>query len=303
MEKELQKSLSRGMDVIEPFLKGFGDFVTPYMTKLVSWGDPVTVIITLFILLSPIALMYICFTRIAFVKLSQMSVKGKNILYVIAHPDDEAMFFQPSILEFLSQGNKLYLLCLSNGNFEGLGREREKELEKSCARLGFTEPPMIIDDPELQDGMDVKWAPGLIADYVVKHCKQRESLDGESAKIDIIVTFDEGGVSGHPNHIAIFEGISHLMKHKLLADIEIFTLTTVMLFRKYIAIADVNFIFADEWQAFRLNFIEAYMTLAEHATQLVWFRKLFIVFSRYTYVNSFTRYISTDKARSQREAD
>jgi len=91
MEKELQKSLSRGMDVIEPFLKGFGDFVTPYMTKLVSWGDPVTVIITLFILLSPIALMYICFTRIAFVKLSQMSVKGKNILYVIAHPDDEAM--------------------------------------------------------------------------------------------------------------------------------------------------------------------------------------------------------------------
>ena len=188
------------------------------------------------------------------------------------------------------------MLCLSNGNYEGLGREREKELEKSCARLGFTEPPTIIDDPELQDGMDNQWAPALIADYVSKHCKNKEQLDGEAGKIDIIVTFDQWGISNHPNHIAIFHGIEHMMKQKLMLDVEIFTLTTVMLWRKYLALADVNFILTDEWQAYRLNVCEAYGVLSEHVTQNVWFRKLFIIFSRYTYINSFTRYVSSSRS-------
>ena len=78
-------------------------------------------------------------------------------------------FFQPSILT-LRDDNKLHLLCLSNGNAEGLGREREKELELSCKRLGFTEAPTVIDDNDLQDGMDIKWAPELVTDYITKWC-------------------------------------------------------------------------------------------------------------------------------------
>lgn len=107
-----------------------------------------TVIITLFIILSPVALGYTIFAKIGFIKMCQMNITGKNILYVIAHPDDESMFFQPSIVS-LAQGNKLYLICLSNGNAAGLGRAREKELELACKRLGFAEAPTIIDDPEL----------------------------------------------------------------------------------------------------------------------------------------------------------
>lgn len=45
-------------------------------------------------------------------------------------------------------------------------------------------------------------------------------------------------------------------------DVEILTLNTVNVLRKYIAFADVNLTFADEWQAFRINAFEAYMTLA-----------------------------------------
>ena len=212
-------------------------------------------------------------------------------------------FFQPSILE-LAQYNKLYLLCLSNGNAEGLGRTREKELEMSCKRLGFSEAPTVIDDPELQDGMDVNWAPGLVADYIVKHCNQKENLDGKKAKIDMIMTFDEHGVSSHPNHIAIYNGVSKLMNERMMSDVEVFTLSTVHILRKYIGFVDINICLMDEWIAYRFNFIEAYMTLAEHATQLVWFRKLFIVFSRYTYVNSFYRYIQpSSKSYSAADAD
>jgi len=74
----------------------------------------------------------------------------------------------------------------------------------------------------------------------------------------MIVTFDEHGISSHPNHIAIFEGVAKLMKEQLIEDLEVFTLSTVNVLRKYIAFADINLIVTDEWQAFRINVYEAY---------------------------------------------
>ena len=98
-------------------------------------------------------------------------------------------------------------------------------------------------------------------------------------------------MSGHPNHGAVFAGVSRLMEQKLVSDVEVLSLASVNILRKYIAIADVNFTWVDEWQAFGLNPFESYRVLALHVTQMVWFRKLFIIFSRYTYVNSFYRYV------------
>ena len=92
--------------------------------------------------------------------------------------------------------------------------------------------------------MDIKWAPDLIADHVTRFCNQKESIDGPANKINMIVTFDDQGVSGHPNHIAIFHGISRVMEKKML-DVELMTLATVHLVRKYLAIIDVNFIWID----------------------------------------------------------
>ena len=118
-------------------------------------------------------------------------------------------FFIPSITT-LRKANKLFLLCLSNGDVEGEGRKREKELEKSCRALKFEEAPTIIDDPDLQDGMDVKWGPNLVAEQINKYltAKMRE---GAEHKINMVITFDEYGVSYHPNHIAVNSGVSKVM--------------------------------------------------------------------------------------------
>ena len=56
---------------------------------------------------------------------------GKNILFVMAHPDDECMFFTPTIYALKEKSN-LYLLVLSNGGYDGLGKIREKEMEKAA---------------------------------------------------------------------------------------------------------------------------------------------------------------------------
>ncbi|XP_077301387.1 uncharacterized protein LOC143921952 [Arctopsyche grandis] len=46
-----------------------------------------------------------------------------NSLLLIAHPDDESMFFSPFLYS-----NKPFILCLSDGGFEGKGEIRRKEL-------------------------------------------------------------------------------------------------------------------------------------------------------------------------------
>lgn len=89
--KAAQGNLSWFLNITQPFVDYIDNMVGPTMTKAVSWSDPTTVIVVIFIVLSPFALIYISAMRCAMVKLQQMTIKQKNILYVIAHPDDEAM--------------------------------------------------------------------------------------------------------------------------------------------------------------------------------------------------------------------
>lgn len=90
-------------------------------------------------------------------------------LVVTAHPDDECMFFGPTILGLRQQNAEVYGLVLSNGeysctcfpkfltgsnqvahpgNSEGLGKERELELVESYAILGVDRDKVsVLDHP------------------------------------------------------------------------------------------------------------------------------------------------------------
>ena len=61
-----------------------------------------------------------------------------RVLLVTAHPDDECMFFAPTIRNILKQNGSLELLCLSTGDGAGKGRIRVEELHKSCRVLGIS---------------------------------------------------------------------------------------------------------------------------------------------------------------------
>lgn len=208
-------------------------------------------------------------------------IRGKKILLVTAHPDDEVMFFTPFLNYF--RGENITLLCLSNGNSAGLGRVREKELEQA-AKMFDIKGLEIIDKESLQDGMDKNWQTNEIIATVMKVI--------ESFQPNAIVTFDIAGVSRHPNHVAIRRAMAFLKtKHsKVVKDMSFWELESTGLIRKYIGFADVLFSSRSQYAILSPSPTLAWKAMSTHHSQFVWYRKLFVVFSRYIYMNTFRKF-------------
>ena len=128
-------------------------------------------------------------------------VGQKETLIIIAHPDDEVMFFLPTIRFLLKNNVKVHIMCLSNGNFNGLGVVREEEFENVCKLLKI-EDRVLVNDSKLQDDIRIKWNSEHVSQIIKEYLEKGNNLD----KIGSIITFDEKGVTSHPNHISCHEG-------------------------------------------------------------------------------------------------
>lgn len=71
-----------------------------------------------------------------------------RILFLTAHPDDECLFFGPTILGLAQQNSQIYALSLSTGNADGRGAIRSQEFHKSYDLLGIPgERRWVLDQP------------------------------------------------------------------------------------------------------------------------------------------------------------
>jgi N-acetylglucosaminylphosphatidylinositol deacetylase len=90
-----------------------------------------------------------------------LTLRNKRIILLIAHPDDESMFFSPTLQALTSPAlqNHLKILCMSTGDSEGLGETRKQELEKAALTLGVRrrEDVFVLDDERFRDGMKEDW--------------------------------------------------------------------------------------------------------------------------------------------------
>ncbi|RKO83766.1 putative deacetylase LmbE-like domain-containing protein [Blyttiomyces helicus] len=219
---------------------------------------------------------------------------ARRILLLTAHPDDECMFFAPTIIRLVEAGVSVHVLCASVGNAAGLGNVRARELVQSCKVLGikpahrdkadFTVFITPSRSSTLQDSMTVWWDEAAVADVVSKHLR--------SAEFDSIITFDSQGISNHPNHRALYSGIRRL---KSTNPTPAYSLRTVSLPRKYISILDLVFTCLQPASALfvssPLECARAQRAMIRHTSQMVWFRHLYIVFSRYMVVNELDRVV------------
>lgn len=206
------------------------------------------------------------------------SIKGKTLI-VIAHPDDESMFFGPTIIRLKNQAKNLLIVSLSRGDYYGDGDVRTLELAAAAQVFGIDDV-CIIDDPRLMDGAN--WDLNVIQE-LIEPIVQNE-------KVKNVITFDDYGVSGHSNHRSVHRSL------KLLPDtVQVYYLESVSIFRKYLAVIDVLItIFLHSLRprnsSIQLASVAETTTimtaLGKHSSQMVWFRKLYMMFSRYMIVNT-----------------
>ncbi|NWT99320.1 PIGL acetylase, partial [Urocynchramus pylzowi] len=173
-----------------------------------------------------------------------------------------------------------------SGNYYKQGEIRKKELEQSCCVLGIPASDVtVIDHRDLPDDPAVEWDTQLLATLVLKHI--------EAKNINLVVTFDAGGVSGHANHISLYTAVRYNVCKLLWVPLgwcRVLVLESVNLCRKYISFLDVLiscllprdalFILTEEETE------QAKSAMRCHRSQLLWFRQLYLLFSRYLVVNS-----------------
>ena len=70
---------------------------------------------------------------------------ARRVLLVTSHPDDECMFFGPTILSLTKNpAVSLFLLCMSNGDYRREGQTRKGELYQACKVLGIQEDNITV---------------------------------------------------------------------------------------------------------------------------------------------------------------
>ncbi|VDK46264.1 unnamed protein product [Anisakis simplex] len=210
---------------------------------------------------------------------------SRRALLITAHPDDETMFFGPTIQGLLRDGTQLYLLCLSTGDAYGAGARRKKELAKSTQTLGIVgENVIVLDYDNFKDGFKL-WSKERLARVLLRHI---QILD-----VDIVITFDGYGVSAHPNHISCFRALQYLYSNGLIpADVQVFVLESVTVCRKYLWLLDAlisavhsTFLYVSSPS----QYLTTWRAMFCHTSQIIWFRYLYMAFSRYLIINTLKR--------------
>nr|XP_026652986.1 N-acetylglucosaminyl-phosphatidylinositol de-N-acetylase [Zonotrichia albicollis] len=218
------------------------------------------------------------------------------------------MFFAPALLGLRSAGAAPAVLCCSAGNYYNQGEIRKKELEQSCCVLGIPASDVtVIDHRDFPDDPAVEWDTQLLATLVLEHIEAKNinlnmlcaiwqwsrgcSSSMSERKDCKVVTFDAGGVSGHANHISLYKAVRYLHSEgKLPEGCRVLVLESVNLFRKYISFLDVLiscllprdelFILTEEETE------QAKRAMRCHRSQLLGYRQLYLLFSRYLVLNS-----------------
>ncbi len=332
-------------------------------------------------------------------------------LLVTAHPDDESMFFIPT-LKNLRDAPNVHVLCLSNGDYRDAsdGPTRTREMHDACSLIGIrngmggarSRSVTVVNDERMRDGPDEVWSPDLVSDAVLEHIRgavtpsafvggndgasgkpahdyllssdpsnvdeswryaeKREQQSSTSMEAFVrstslnILTFDQGGVSGHPNHVDVYRGIRCLLNEKcdvardkrkgsfatlrlceetndsvvIEINVTVHTLRTISNpLQKYLLWAFVEIVpfliigllqvlwyvayfliggllwgkgdphiptfsrvlkpDADKMHCRIMDPTLVWRAMAAHRTQFVWYRRLSVLFSRYTYINDLQK--------------
>lgn len=130
-------------------------------------------------------------------------------LFLLAHPDDEAVAAGGTIRLLANQGNEIIVILATKGEAGDGQADRLKEFERSCGILGISQTEVL------------KFKDGEINNKIVWGELELQLIEQvETYRPDVVVTFDHSGWYFHLDHvgvsIAALRAVQHA-KHKVQA--------------------------------------------------------------------------------------
>jgi LmbE family N-acetylglucosaminyl deacetylase len=119
---------------------------------------------------------------------------GASVLAVVAHPDDETFGLGALLAAIAGTGSEVRVLCLTAGEASTLG-EREDLAEIRVAELAAAAHCLGLHEVHL-DGFPDGGLTALPPEVL------DEALEHRRGEATVLVTFEPGGVTGHPDHRA-----------------------------------------------------------------------------------------------------
>lgn len=139
---------------------------------------------------------------------------ARTLLVALAHPDDETFGVGGVMARAVDEGHRVVIACATRGEVgeiadpslatpETLGEVREQELRSAARALGVTDVRFLghrdsgmAGTPDNQHPAALVNAdPGQVVGQLVGIIRD--------VRPDVLVTFEPGGIYGHPDHVTI----------------------------------------------------------------------------------------------------
>jgi LmbE family N-acetylglucosaminyl deacetylase len=121
--------------------------------------------------------------------------EGSPVLAVCAHPDDESFGLGAALAAFAGRGTPTAVLCLTHGAASSLGTSHGDLHQIRAAELAAAAAELGVGDVELLDYPD-----GALTQVPVELLSGHVQQAARRVKARLLLVFDEGGITGHPDH-------------------------------------------------------------------------------------------------------
>ncbi|HZT64202.1 MAG TPA: PIG-L deacetylase family protein [Acidimicrobiales bacterium] len=116
-----------------------------------------------------------------------------DVLAVVAHPDDESFGLGAVLAAFADHGARVRVVCFTHGEASTLGQTGPPLAEARAAELRSAADVLGIDEVEL-----LAYADGCLGEVPLE---ELTALVADAlAPADLLLVFDQGGITGHPDH-------------------------------------------------------------------------------------------------------
>jgi len=163
----------------------------------------------------------------------------KLVVFLHAHPDDEAIFTGGTMAMLAAKGHRVVLCVATSGQLgvtqlhqSDLASAREAETRSCCNELGVSDVVFLgFED----SGLNAENSAGFAYADVKQATEIAAAALAPFGKVDALVSYDDHGIYGHPDHLQVYR-----LGRALRAQLGIPTLYEATVDREYLHFVETH---------------------------------------------------------------